>query len=124
MITQYTIVATVPAGGTGVTADSETIHGEILKVAMDVTGNSMDINLDTLGEAKAQAILDITGNTDTTYYPQTEAVDYQGASLDSSDTEGGNVKNFTPFVVYGKLRLTLASAAAAETVTMTITCRI
>ncbi len=123
MIRQIKIVATVPAGGTGVTADSDTIHGEILKVAMDVTGNSMDINLDTLGEPKAQAILDITGNTDATYYPQTEALDFQGASLNSSDEQGGNVKNFTPFVVFGKLRLTLASAAAAEKVVMTITYR-
>ena len=122
MIRQTRIIATV-ATGTGVTADSLTIHGEILKVAMDVTGNSMDINLDTLGESKAQAILDITGNTDTTYYPQTEAVDYQGTSLDSSDAQGGNIKNFTPFVVFGKLRLTLANAAVAETVTMNITYR-
>ncbi len=122
MITQQTITATVVTG-TGVTADSEIIHGEIVKVTMDVTGNSMDINLDSLGEQKAQAIIDYTGNTDTTFYPQTEAVDYQGASLDGSDASGGPVKKFTPFVVYGKLRLTLASAAAAETVTMTITYR-
>lgn len=123
MITQQTIIATVATGDTGVTADSEIIHGEILKVTMDVTGASMDINLDSLGEQKAQAIIDYTGNTDTTFYPQTEAVDYQGASLDGSDASGGPVKKFTPFVVYGKLRLTLASAAAAETVTMTITYR-
>lgn len=123
MITQQTIVATVAAGETTATADSKIIHGEIVKVDMDVTGASMDINLDSLGEQKAQAILDITGNTDTTYYPQTEAVDFQGASLDSSDAEGGNVKKFTPFVVYGKCRLSLANAAPAETVTMTITYR-
>ena len=123
MITQTTIVATVAAGDTGATADTDLINGEIIKVAMDVTGNSMDINLDSLSETKAQAILDITGNTDTTYYPQTEAVDYQGASLDASDGQGGPVKKFTRFLVYGKLRLTLASAAPAETVTMTITYR-
>jgi hypothetical protein len=123
MITQQTITATVAAGATGATADTEIVHGEIVKVDMDVTGASMDINLDSLGEQKAQAILNITGNTDTTYYPQTEAVDNAGASLDASDSEGGPVKKFTPFVVYGKLRLTLANAAAAETVTMTITYR-
>ncbi len=123
MITQETIVATVAAGATTATADSTVIHGEILKVAMNVTGNSMDINLDSLGEQKAQAILNITGNTDTTYYPQTEAVDNAGASLDASDTEGGPVKKFTRFTVYGALRLTLASAAPAETVSMTITYR-
>lgn len=123
MITQQKIVATVAAGETGATADSEMINGEILKVSMNVTGNSMDINLDSLGEQTAQAILNITGNTDTTYYPQTEAVDNAGASLDASDTEGGPVKKFTRFTVYGRLRLTLASAAPAETVTMTITYR-
>ncbi len=123
MITQQKIVATVAAGATTATADSTVIRGEILKVSMDVTGASMDINLDTLGEPKAQAILNITGNTDTTFYPQTEAVDNAGASLDASDTEGGPVKKFTRFTVYGVLRLSLASAAAAETVTMTITYR-
>ncbi len=119
MITQHTIVATVAAGGTGVTADSETINGEILKVAMDVTGNSMDINLDTLGEQKAQAILNITGNTDTTYYPSVALEDNAGAGVEYAS--GYAIR--TNFVVYGKLRLTLASAAAAETVTMTITVR-
>ena len=62
MITQHTIRAVVPAGATTVTADSDTIFGEILKVSMNVTGNSMDINLDTLGEQSAQAILNYTGN--------------------------------------------------------------
>ena len=123
MITQQTITATVATGDTGATADTTIINGEILKVSMNVTGNSMDINLDTLGEQKAQAILDITGNTDTTYYPQTEAVTNAGASLDASDAQGGPIKKFTRFVVYGNLRLTLASAAPAETVTMTITYR-
>ncbi len=122
MITQHTITATV-ATGTGVTADTETIYGEILKVSFDVTGNSMDINLDSLGEQKAQAILDYTGNTDSTFYPETPIVDYQGSALDLSDGQGGNVAKYGKFVVYGKLRLTLASAAVAETVTMTITVR-
>jgi len=120
MITQHTITATVAAGETTASADSGTIHGEILKVAMDVTGDSMDINLDSLGEQKAQAILDITGNTDTTYYPRTPTVDYQGAA---NSLYAATFPVQTPFVVYGKLRLALASAAPAETVTMTITVR-
>lgn len=118
MIQQQTIVATVAAGATTATAETEMINGEILKVAMDVTGNSMDINLDSLGEQKAQAILDITGNTDTTYYPRTPTVDYQGAA---NSLYAATFPVYVPFVVYGKLRLSLASAAAGETVTMTIT---
>ena len=124
MINQETIVATIPTGETGITADSSSmINGEILKISMDVTGDSMDINLDTLGEQKAQAIIDYTGNTDSTFYPETPLHDYQGSAIDLSDTEGGNTAKYGKFVVYGKLRLTLASGAAAETVTMTITYR-
>ncbi len=123
MITQQTIIATVATGDTGVTADSDLINGEIIKIAFDVTGSSMDINLDSLGEQKAQAILDYTGNTDSTFYPRTTLHDYQGSALDPSSGEGGDNALYGKFVVYGKLRLTLASAAAAETVTMTITYR-
>lgn len=123
MIRQIRIIATVPAAGTGVTADSTNFHGEILKIQMDVTGDSMDINLDTLGEQKAQAILDYTGNTDSTFYPETPLVDYQGTALNLSDDHGGNIAKYGKFVVNGKLRLTLASAAAAEKVVMTITYR-
>lgn len=121
MITQHTITATVAAGATGATGDSETINGEILKVAMDVTGNSMDINLDSLGEQKAQAIINYTGNTDSTFYPRVASQDNAGTTLKYLSTDTATVG--VPFVVYGKLRLTLASAAAAETVTMTITVR-
>ena len=119
MITQQTITATVATGATGATADTSFIGGEILKVAMDVTGNSMDINLDTLGEQKAQAIIDYTGNTDSTFYPRTPMEDSAGTDV----TYDGTNEIYTPFVIYGKLRLTLASAAEAETVTMTVTYR-
>jgi len=118
-IRQLKVVATVPTGETGVTADTDTIHGEILKVAMDVTGDSMDINLDTLGEPKAQAILDYTGNTDTTFYPRAFAQKIDGTTLLYVTGEEVPVE----FAVFGKLRLTLASAVATETVTMTITYR-
>ncbi len=118
MIRQMKITATVPAGDTGVTADSDTIHGKILKVSFAFTGNSMDVNLDTLGEPNAQAIINYTGNTDSTFYPRVPV---------SLNTGGETVLWFTalkvhePYIVFGKLRLTLASAAAGEIVVMTIT---
>ena len=118
MIKQQTLIATVATGATGATATSELIVGEILKVDMDVTGNSMDINLDSLGEQKAQAILNITGNTDTTYYPRTPTVDNAGAA---NSLYAATFPVQVPFVVYGKLKLTLANAAATEKVAMTIT---
>jgi len=120
MIRQIRMVATIPAGGTGVTADSSNFHGEILKIQMDVTGASMDINLDTIGEPSAQAILDYTGNTDSTFYPRVGVQDYQGTAL--VYIASGEIIP-VPFIVNGKVRLTLASGAAAETVTMTITYR-
>ncbi len=119
-IRQIRLVATVPTGETEVTVDSETIHGEILKVSFDVTGSSMDINLDTLGEAKAQAIIDYTGNTDSTFYPRVAVSVNTGTE---SVTWFTAMKVYEPYVVFGKLRLTLASAAATETVTMMITYR-
>lgn len=118
MITQYTMTATV--AGTGATVDSDTIIGEILKVDMDVNGDSMDINLDTLGEQKSQAIIDYTGNTDSTFYPLVASVINTGAS---TSLYAATFPVMVPYVVYGKLRLTLASAAAGETVTMTVTVR-
>ena len=123
MIRQIRLKATVATGETGATATSEVIHGEILKVVTDVTGDSMDINLDSSCELVSQAILDYTGNTDTTFYPRVEATDNAAASLDGSDAQGGPVKHFTNYTVFGRLVLTLASAAAAETVTMLVTYR-
>jgi len=121
MIRQTKVVATVAAGGTGATADSDVIRGEILSLAMDVTGASMDINLDTIGELKAQAILNYTGNTDTVFYPRSSAEDNAGSARVYLSTDTAEVP--VPFAVFGRVRLTLASAAAAETVTMTITYR-
>ena len=117
MIRKIRLVATVAAGATGATATSNTIHGEILKVSTDVTGNSMDINLDTTGEPKAQAIIDYTGNTDTVFYPRAFAQTIAGVDL-VYIASGEEIP--VPFVVAGKLVLTLASAAAAETVTMDV----
>lgn len=122
-IRQIRLVATVAAGETTATVTSAFFHGEILKVAIDVTGDSMDINLDTLGELKAQAILNYTGNTDTAFYPRVALENNTGSALDLSDTEGGNIAVYGPFVVFGKLVLSLASAAQTETVTMVITYR-
>ncbi|KKM82736.1 hypothetical protein LCGC14_1316490 [marine sediment metagenome] len=120
MIRQINITATV-ATGTTASATSEFFSGKILKIDMNVTGNSMDINLDTVGEQKTQAIFDYTGNTDTTFYPRVALTDNTGSALDLSDAQGGDVAMYGEFVVFGKVTLSLASAAVAETVTVGIT---
>jgi len=94
--------------------------GEILKVSMDVTGDSMDINLDSLGVTSRPSNHRLYRDTDSTFYPRAFQEGITGTDL-VYIASGEEIP--TPFVVYGKLRLTLASAAAAETVTMTITYR-
>ena len=121
MIRQVNITATVAAGATTASTTSEFFKGKILKIDTDVTGNSMDIDLDTVGEQKAQKILDYTGNTDTTFYPRVALTDNAGSALDPSDAQGGDNALYGPYVVFGRVTLSLASAAAAETVTVGIT---
>ena len=121
MIRQIRIKATVAAGATTASTTSEFINGEILKVAFDVTGDSMDINIDSVGEMKAQAILDYTGNTDSTFYPRTSAQTNAGTAKVYLSTDTAEVP--VPYCVFGKLTLSLASAAPAETVTATVTYR-
>ena len=123
MIRQVRITATVASGATTASTTSEFIHGEILKVTFDVTGDSMDINIDTVGEQKSQAILDYTGNTDSTFYPRVALTDNTGSALDPSDTNGGDNALYGPYTVFGKLTLSLSGAVAAETVTAEITYR-
>lgn len=120
MIRQIRLKATVAAGATTASTTSETIQGEIMKVAIDVTGDSMDVNLDSVGEAKAQAILNYTGNTDTTFYPRVSTVDVNGAA---NSLYAATFPVYVPITVFGKVKLTLANAAAGETVTATITFR-
>ena len=122
MIRQVRITATVATGETTADATSEFFHGKILKIVTDVTGDSMDINLDTVGEQKSQALLDYTGNTDTNFYPRVALTDNTGTAIDlSTSGEGGDNAMYGPYVVFGKVKLSLASAAAAETVTVEIT---
>ena len=121
MIRQINITATVAAGETTASATSQFFSGKILKIDTNVTGASMDIDLDTVGEQKTQKILDYTGNTDTTFYPRVALTDNAGSALDPSDAQGGDNALYDSYVVFGKVTLSLASAAAGETVTVGIT---
>ncbi len=121
MIRQINITATVAAAATTASATSEFFSGKILKIDMNVTGNSMDVDLDTVGEQKTQKILDYTGNTDTTFYPRVTLTDNTGTALDPSDAQGGDTALYGEYTVFGRVTLSLSSAAAGETVTVGIT---
>ena len=115
-ITKYKISATIAAGETTASAYSIPIRGRVLAVGVDYDTNTCTVDLDSDGEASAQKILDLSAaNTDATIYPRTYAQDETGTDLLYKAGEG---KIPTEFVVYGRVKLSLASGTAGETVTV------
>ena len=118
-ITKYKISATIAAGETTASAYSIPIRGKVLAVGVNYDTNTCTVDLDSDGEASAQKVLDLAAaNTDVTIYPRTPVQDYTGANVDLSDAEGGNTAQYEPFLVYGRVKLSLASGTATETVTV------
>lgn len=123
MIKQISITATIAAGASTATQTSgTTIHGKILKVDVNYPAHTVTVDLDTVGERKAQKILNLAAaSADVTLYPRVALEDETGTALDLSDEQGGNTAVYGPFVVYGKITLSLASGTAGEAVTVGIT---
>lgn len=114
--------ATIAAGETGATAYGPPIRGRILKVGVNYNTAACTVDLDSDGETNAQKVLDLaSASTDATYYPRVAVQDITGTALDLSDTEGGDTAVYEPFVVYGRLLLTLASGTATHSVTVHVT---
>lgn len=123
MIKQISITATIAAGAsTASTTSPTTIHGKILKVDVNYPTNTVTVDLDTVGERKAQKIMDLAAeNSDVTYYPRVLLDDNTGSNLDPSDTNGGDNALYGEIVVFGKITLSLASGTAGDSVTVGIT---
>jgi hypothetical protein len=106
---------TIAADGTA-SAYSTPIRGKILAVGVDYPANTCTVDLDSDGEASAQKILDLSAaNTDATYYPRTPVCTYAGA--ETVYWEGTN-KVCEPFVVYGRVKLSVASGTAGQSVSV------
>ena len=120
----------------GVTDSKNVIRGKILSVKMiyshttPASSSDRDINIfemnpvDPDAVAKAlQEVLNIgnlgavPADDNAVYYPETNAQDNTGADLDLSDAQGGNVAKFTPFLIFGRLRLAVTAAAAGDITT-------
>ncbi len=115
-ITKYRVSATIAAGQTTATAYSIPIRGKILAVGVNYPTNTCTVDLDSDGEAAAQKVLDLAAaNTDKTYYPRTPVHTYTGAETVLWFTA---LKVHEPFVVYGRIKLSLASGTAGETVSI------
>jgi len=114
-ITKYKISATIAAGATSASAYSIPIRGKVLAVGVDYPTHTCTVDLDSDGEASAQKVLDLAAaNTNITYYPRTSSQDNTGADV----TFDGTNEIYEPFVVYGRIKLSLASGTATETVTV------
>jgi len=117
-IRKYKISSGSIAADGSASAYSSTIRGRILAVGVDYPEHTCTVGLDTDGEASAQKILDLSAaNTDATYYPRTPVCTYAGEETILYST--GN-KVCEPFVVYGRIKLTIASGTAGESVSVYI----
>ncbi len=116
-ITKYKISSgSIAADGTASAYSGEVIRGKILAVGIDYPTNTCTVDLDSDGEASAQKILDLAAaNTDKTYYPRTPVHTYTGAETVLWFTA---LKVHEPFVIYGRVKLSIASGTAGESVTV------
>jgi len=120
-IRTYRATAIIAAGETTATAYTSNIKGKILKIGINYPANTCTVDVDSQDEAHSQKILDLAAdNTDKTVYPRVALHDYTGTAIDLSDTEGGDTAMYGYFVVNGRLKLSLASGTAADSVTIQV----
>jgi hypothetical protein len=116
-IRKYKVSATIAAGETTASAYSSAIRGRILAVGIDYPEHTCTVDLDSDGEAAAQKVLDLAAaNTDTVKYPRKAIEDNTGTGVEYAD----GYPIYEPYVVYGRIKLSLASGTAGETVSVTI----
>ena len=116
-IRQYKVKATIAAGATTATAYSSAIRGRILAVGINYPAATCTVDLDSDGEFAAQKIADLAAaNTDTIIYPRTPVQDNTGADV----TFDGTNEIYETFVVYGRIKLSLAAGTATQSVSVTL----
>lgn len=116
-ITKYKISATIATGETAASAYSVPIRGKVLAVGINYPAHTCTVDLDSDGEAAAQKIVDLaTAKDDRIVYPRTPIQDNTGVAV----TFDGTNEIYKPFVVYGRLKLSLASGTAGDTVSVNI----
>lgn len=132
-ITMHKISCTVAAGATSATADSGIMRGRILAIktvlnnTTPASTSDRDIDLyemnpfddDDTSDA-VQHILDIgslgaaPADDNAVYYPRTPSQDHTGADV----TFDGTNEIYEPFVIFGKLHLSVTNAAAGDITTL------
>ena len=121
MIDRIQIKATAAgtAGAATATAYSPHVAGEILKVHVDYTGdtNTIDVALSDEADPASEEIVNLDDqDTDITLYPRRLLETNDGTDL----TYDGTRKVHGPYVVHGRLKLSVAQADAGDVVEATV----
>ena len=119
-IRKYKISSGVIDASGNASAYSIAIRGQILAIGVNYPTNTCTVDVDSNGEAADQKILDLAAaNTDRIIYPRTSSQDITGADV----TFDGTNEIYEPFVVYGRLKLSIASGTAGESVSINVIVR-
>jgi len=117
---QIKATASGTAGAASATAYSpNVIKGEILKVHVNYTGdtNTMDVALSDEADPASEEIINLDDqDTDITLYPRRVLETNDGTDLEYAS--GYSV--YAPYVVYGRLELTVAQADDGDIVEVTV----
>lgn len=115
-ITKYKISGTIDASGDAV-AYSVPIRGKILAIGIAYPAAVCTVDLDSDNEVVAQKIVDLaSANTNRVVYPRTPSQDITGADV----TYDGTNEIYEPFVVYGRIKLTVASGTQGQIVSVNL----
>jgi hypothetical protein len=113
------VTAAGSAGSASGTGYSNPVSGEVLKAYVDYTGdtNTIDVALVDESDPAAEEIVTLDDNdTGTVLYPRRVLETNDGTDL----TYDGTRKVYGPYVVHGRLKLTVAQADAGDVVAVTV----
>lgn len=96
-------------------AYSEVIRGKLLSVHINYPAATCTVDLDEQDTVQNQKLLDLAAaNTDVTVYPRKAVHDYTGTEV----TFDGTNEIYEPFIVFGRIKLSIESGTAAQEVTV------
>ena len=116
---QISVTASGTAGAASGSAYGPKVAGEILKVHVDYTGdtNTMDVTLEDEDDPAGEDIVTLVDqDTDIALYPRRLLETNDGTDL----TYDGTRKVYGPYVVHGRLKLSVAQADDGDNVVATV----
>jgi hypothetical protein len=112
-IRKYTITSGAIAADGTASAYSPVIRGKLLAVSINYPAATCTVDLDEQDTANNQKLLDLAAaNTDLTVYPRKAVQDNTGANV----TYDGTNEIYEHFIVFGRIKLSIASGTATQVV--------